>query len=496
MRILKKGDNEIHQTEELEINGASIVFYSVQVLDQPLSITELLEIDELDGIQKVLSNQGYIEKIFNLNDNTKFDHLSYEFDSETILAPISLDNGDLITPTLKHYIHIYSKKILMVQSILLFDRNKITKYNAITKITSPIKTNDILIVIHNFKDKEKDCYKKLNRSVNKLTEKLISQIKRQKIKKEESVYLTNKHEQCISVQIWDIASLKLKEGEDIVGVELSTRYELELSAILSCYNEHFSSNELWKNQSANQVHQSALSRTDVLNDHQVLLSERVCVEISQVNYPKLRQISANRLFTYGYDSTSIFLWGYLIMVSAGYEVCDNKTNILHKKMIEMISESIKNYEGMKNIIVEKQLISKEIEHYDGIVKISIEERHKEYIKKGLNIRGLLNVKNHMDSVFSEMKELSEVTLAADTTKINNEINSLLKEVQVMNQNQGEASSKIALLSLILAFSAIFPLISFVVSVFPSLNNPIGLVIVLVLCVVILLVITKILLKRS
>lgn len=309
-------------------------------------------------------------------------------------------------------------------------------------------------------------------------------------------FLSDKNEQCISVQIWDIESLKIKKGDEIIGTELSDRYELELAAILSCYNEHFSSNELWKKQSANQVHQSALSRTDVLNDHQVLLSERVCLEISQVDYPEFRQISASRLFILGYDSTSIFLWGYLIMLSAGYEICDLKTDKLHLEMLKLSSEPNINYEELKKITIQKQYISKEIEQYNDLEKISIEERHKEYIKKGIKIRGLLDIRNHMDIVFNKMQELSEIILSTDSTIISNEINTLLKEVRAMNENQSEASKRLSLLSVILAFSAVFPLINFLVQVFPRFNNQIGLIRLFSFSLALLIFISYFVLKKK
>ena len=71
MRILNQGDQKESQTEELQINGASIVFYSVKVLSKPLSDSEIELLLNAEGFERVQSNQGYIEKIFNLNDSTK-----------------------------------------------------------------------------------------------------------------------------------------------------------------------------------------------------------------------------------------------------------------------------------------------------------------------------------------------------------------------------------------------------------------------------------------
>lgn len=478
VRIINPGDEKTFQTEELSINGATLVFYSVRVLNEPLDDNQLALIGQAGGFERIQSKQGYIEKVFNLNNSTNYDHMIFKSNIKTTLSPLKIDNEDCITPKINHYVTIYSRRILLVQSVLMFDKNKITKYSYITEINRSIRTNDLFAIIHAIKNKEKDYNKKLSDNVERIIDSFLSPIKKVATQTALFTYSTDKNEQCLSIQIWDIASLSLQKDEDILGIELSTRYELELSAILSCYNEHFNSNGLWKIQSANQVHQSTLSRTDVLNDHQVLLSERVCVEISQVDYPELRQISANRLLTYGYDSTSIFLWGYLVMVSAGYEVCDTKANKLHDKMLQLVTDCTKTYRDIKQITVEKQLISKQIEQYGALEKVCIEERHKHFINKGLKIRGLISIQEHAEKIFIKMKELSEVTLAADTSQTSNEISALLKEVKIMNIKQEESSSRLSILSLVLAFSAVIPLTEFIVKVIPRWDNPVGMILAL------------------
>jgi|GEM_PF-4463668 len=378
----------------------------------------------------------------------------------------------------------------------MFDKNKITNYCGVTEINRPLKTSDILTIIHAIKNKEEDCNKAMSITVDKI---IASFLKLAKINNADIPlfpYLKIRNDQCLSIQIWDIASYCVEKGKAIIGEDLSLRYELELSALLSCYNEHFSSNELWKMQSANQVHRSALSRTDVLNDHQVLLSERVCLEISQVNYPKLRPISAKRLFTYGYDSTSIFLWGYLVIVSAGNEVCEIKASQLHEEMLILFSEKGEKNDKIEQMIVQKQLISREIDQYNALEKICIEERHKDFIKGGLKIKGLHIIQEHVERIFMSIKELSDTTLAADTSKTSSEISSLLKEVRSMNDKQSESSSRLSILGLILAFSAVVPITEFIIKIVPSWGNSKSMLIILSATTSVLLFITLIIIYKK
>jgi hypothetical protein len=285
-------------------------------------------------------------------------------------------------------------------------------------------------------------------------------IEKEKINTSIFLDISNEDQQSLSLQIWDIASKTFREEEEINGEELASCYELELSAILSCYNEHFSKDGLWKQQSANQVHRSALSKTDVLMDHQVLLSERVCIEISQVNHPILRPISATRLSAYGYDSTSIFLWGYIVIMNIGYVICDIKSSSLQNKMKEMIKKAKDSNSWTSNDIlrftIDKQDISRELDIYSSLKNICIEERHKDFINNGATIKGLVEIHDRINRVFSEINELSRLFIESETSSKSNEIGELLKEVKELNKRNGDTSTSLSLISV---FVAIFALIS-------------------------------------
>lgn len=453
--------------EELCINGASLIFYTVKALDKPLNDKQIEKLSKSKSFKEIQPNQGYIEKIFSLNDTTKRDHVLFTSDSKTILSPLELESNIYINPVVNHFITLYSKSILLIQSIIVFDKRQITKFPNITEIKTPIKTNHILNIIHKIKNKDDDWHKELNIDV----EKTIKSFLEQSVKYTPNLFvnISNKNQQSLSLQIWDIESELFNKEKDIVGEELAKCYELELSAILSCYNEHFSTNELWKQQSANQVHRSALSKTDVLLDHQVLLSERVCVEISQVDYPVLRSISAARLFTYGYDSTSIFLWGYIVLICAGYEKCDIRSNNIHTDIIQRTEKHDWENEDIIRITIDKQRISKEINKYSSLKDVCIEERHKDFIENGVKIKGLKQIQDRIKQVFDEMNELSNLFVATDTSSTSNEINDLLKEVKELNNRNGNSSTSLALISVFVATLTLISLKDDLSSIIPLQN---------------------------
>ena len=479
MRIINQKDGMTEQTEELSINGASLVFYSVRVLNNPLSDEQLNVIDNSREFHKIHSGQGYIEKIFILNNYSKDNHLSYVRKNVIDLSPLKIENGSLVVPKVTHYINVYNKNILLIQSVIIFDKSEVTKYNGVTKIDKPIKTDDILKIIHNIKIKDEIWNKEFSSGINDTVEMFLTSITFGKLQRPSFFAISSdKNEQCLSVQIWDIASLKINDGEDVIGEELASRYELEISAILSCYNEHFTKNGLWKKQSANQVIQSVKLRTDVLNDHKILRNERVCVEISQVNHPEFRDISAIRLCTYGYDSTSMFLWGYLVIMCAGFEMCDIKSNKLRDTIVcesknyenNLNHDGEKVYKDIIHITAEMQEISKEMDLLSLMDNMCIEERHRDFMNEGAKIRGLTSLRDHVKENFKNTKEISSMILSTDSSKSSNEISELLKEVQEIKFKNEKTATVLSVISIIIGCTFVIPITEFVTNTFPQLNN--------------------------
>ena len=457
MRILGVTDDTLNQTEELSINGASLILYSIRALDTPFTDSAIEGICKSVHFKRIGHNQGYAEKIFKLDNLSTQGHITFVYESKhTKLSAVELSSGSFVRPIINYYVTLFSKNILLIQSVIVFDRNDVTSFSGKTIIPSPLSTNDILKIIHSLKNAQEDWHNEMISEVDRLVDWFLYFL-RLEHPLTSFISISDQNEQCLSFQIWDIESIRFKEDDEVNGAVLAERYELELSAILSCHNEHFSKDELWKKASANQVHSSALSKTDVLMDHQVLVSERVCVEISQVDHPTLRHISELRLSTYGYDSTSIFLWGCLVITNVGLEVCNTKAIGLQERITEHTLKHDWTNEEVLRVAVDKQKISKEIDQYSSLKKLCIERRHKDFISNGEKIKGIDDTKIHINQVFESMKELSSLFVATDTSSNSNEISELLKEVKEMNKQDGIAATLLAIIGILVGVLTINPI---------------------------------------
>ena len=474
--------------EELLINGASIVFYSAFVLDKPLSNESIDLIDKGDEpkFSRITSSMGYIEKMFALAPSTENDHLVYKHLIPFHLPPTEISDSTVIIPKLSQTVTLYSRRILLITSIVLFDRREVSRHPDVTNVERPLNTDDILKLIHDVQTDGHECNVTYAQTLDGTISDFLAQCPA-----ENNPRLTfKKSDKSIAVQIWDIASLKVKKKQEIDGEELSKKYAWEIAALLSCYNEHFARDGLWRQQSPTQVDRTVRAETDVLRDHRILVSEQVCLEISQIDHPKLRAVSASRLYSYGYDSTSIFLWGYLVMLTAGIEDCEIRSKRLMNQMLTELNEKQKDQvanpasangssrrDRLNWFVVQRMQISQDAERLESLVNQCIEERHKFFLKRGSDIRGFNATSSQVSDTFEKAKELafdySQVILAADSSDSNEHTNQLLQELKSLNQEQSESSRRIGVLNILVGYLAVVPVTEFFVGLIPSLNTVVG-----------------------
>ena len=477
------------ETEELMVNGTSLVFYNVYVLKKELTDNQLEKIFYNNNFDLIDIGEGYIKKIFNDNSVDKMHHLVVRWNIITSLPFIQVMgingvSGQGVTPKVRHYITIYAKKIILVQSVIVFDLKNVTQYECCTLIDFPLNTDDLLKIIQAIKKKNNDSYAALSGAIKKLLNDFSNLVG------EDDMFTvvadTKEAEESVGIQIWDIANLKVEDNANIIGRELEERYKLELAALLAYNNEHFSSNQLWRKQSANTVRESALSRSDVLNDHQVLVNERVCLEISQVNVPELRSISASRLNTYGYDSTSIFLWGYIQIVRENHSKCSSEASELRNKVSDFLTQENIDVNDFKSIVIEKMRLSEQMELYSRIKNSCIEERHQHFIMHGMEVTGLQSIQKDINEIFLQIKEGIDVAIATQTSNTNSEMSEVLKTMKEMSKHQAESSTKLGVIGIIFAVPAVCTLCDFIVSLNNKWNTLFWKLTVLFICLIIII----------
>jgi hypothetical protein len=212
----------------------------------------------------------------------------------------------------------------------------------------------------------------------------------------------------VGIQIWSIANLAaaILSGSNARpptlqdGKVLSETYGWEIAALMDC-----GSDLMLKDRNARTTrHQEQIialleKGTEILSDHRVLIQRSVCLEISQINSPTLRPRSENRLYDYGFDSTSLYLWCILAAQEAVLlSFNDQMSEALRR--VQQLLESPTTTEVRSEL---KNLISVKVGWYralDGVVWLSSrmrEERHVRFFKQAEKSWGL-------DSMLSEVNQ--------------------------------------------------------------------------------------------
>lgn len=483
VRILESTEN-LEQTEELLVSGASLVFYDVRQLKSKLTNEEIRWISASKDFKIEKVDVGYNFKIFSSDANDQNKHMIIRCTEFTELPMIHLGTESKqksVIPKVCHYLVIYDRNTVVIQSVIVFDQNEVTRFSHCTDISAPLSTDDLLTILQDVKEAGRNGYKDMKVAVDRILERFSEAVKNINIFDEDAGY--EAENESVGIQIWDINSLKIEKGAMIIGEDLEKRYELELSALMGYKNEHFSSNHLWKNQSVNSVTESGMLHTDVLNDHRILRNERVCVEISQVNYPELRHISGSRLCTYGYDSTSIFLWGYIQIIKNNYSRCQNKAALLRSRVSKLLENPGRTTEDARTITREKTQLYKELEVHNRIMHSCIEKRHQEFIEKGMKATGLDLIHKDMEEIFRQISEGISVAISTQTSSSGAETAEVLKAIQKMNKLQADASTRLALIAIIFAAPSILSICEFCVSMNQAWDNIRSKIIILIICVV-------------
>jgi len=485
--------------EELEINGASVVFSTVRLLDNPITedgISSFCNDNRYREIKE--ADYGYIERMFsadNHSDNKLFRIKAIDQISDVRTNDAGTERLDI---ALNHYVLIYAKRAILLQTILIFDvQNKIEDTENIkTPITNPLSVTNLLAVIHDIKNSETtagvEFYKIIKDKLDRICDSLD-------IEGGDSLRETQPQEQNIAIQIWDIASLPTDLGQNkISGDYLEGRYELDLAALLLLYDWHHTKDGLWKQLSSSRIREAVANRTDVLNDHRILASEMICIEISQVDKPSFSKISERRLSVYGYDSTSTFLWGYLSIIEIGLRKCVSDL----KKLCQHIPEDKATpVNKILELSKKRQQVLLLRDQYQSIDEMCRESRHKAFIVRGTTVKQLNNVVENIDRANQHFQNSANLAISEMTAETSVEIRNLIEAFQEYTEEQDRSNDKVTILSLVLAATSIFAAAEYIESWCSELNHLIkgiilgGCVVLGVLGVVVTCCVLKIKKKR-
>lgn len=480
---------EVEQQDELSVNGISLVFYNVRILTKQLTDEQIARISSSDEFSLISVDVGYNQKIFSSHSHDEKKHMIIRCKEATKLSMIHVKNKEQIqniTPMVCHYLIVYNRNTIVIQSVIVFDRRNVSGFYNSVSLDSPLDTDGILQIIFDIKTRNQNGYKCMQSDITRILRKFSNIIGEKDILDASADY--EEDNESVGIQIWDINNLDIYNGE-ILGENLENKYQRELSALMNYKNEHFSLNHMWKSQSINSVKENMRLHTDVLNDHRILQSERVCIEISQVDWPELRPISASRLQEYGYDSTSIFLWNYIQIIKKYYSQCQNEASILRNNVQELLDLTEKDEVAKKASYITKKKteLYKDLEIHNRIKNSCIENRHKEFIEHGMEATGLDSIYKDMEEIFHQITEGVNVSLSARTSYSNQEMTYILSAIKKINMLQSHSSTRLALIAIIFAIPSVCTLTDFMISFNSSWENPCGKFIALAISIILVCV---------
>lgn len=245
---------------------------------------------------------------------------------------------------------------------------------------------------------------------------------------------------------------------------------------------HFRHPDYWKQRSEEEVDGCVLHRTSVLNDHQVIIGRKVCLEISQVDVPKLESLSQARLNTYGYDSTSVFLWGYIQILKKNLLRCYEETVRNRDKVNAILQSNGNGVEKLVGITEENIKLYVRMELSGRMKSSCIEDRHRRFIENGIENTGLGSMQSEIKEMFSQIDDAINVAIAVENSSTNHETSAVLKSINRANRLQAESSGKMNLLTIIFSTSAVCTMANYIISIWKKGDHVKGRILVLVLCI--------------
>jgi hypothetical protein len=136
------------------------------------------------------------------------------------------------------------------------------------------------------------------------------------------------------IQIWNLDGTAGRDTSELYkGAAESIEYAWEISALLSYNSDHLLERGLWLRRSPQQVYNQVRAGFGFFEDHMVFLNADCCLEMSHLP-AWLRSSSEFRLSSYGYDSSSLFIWTVGMLQEAIIEDLSNRYRNLIAQFID------------------------------------------------------------------------------------------------------------------------------------------------------------------
>jgi len=453
-------------SSELRVDGLSLVFYDFYVVGEGLSGVAHAHAP----YHEVRSAQDYA-LIF---DDIQGKHETLAYDRDLVLGPLDMPYAGKANGRARLLFKLVADRFLLAITVINVDRRRIALESSTVEAERSLRVDDILTIIADVRGPRG----RLSSTLKLQRDAAVAACFGEFVVPQNAAQSTK----VVGIQVWDVASIGEIPATGVNGVELANRYAWELAALLECNSDHIGVHHSWRERRADQVACLLGHGTDVLADHRVLTDRSVCVEISQVDYPSLTPRSAERLRTFGYDSTSLHLWHYLALqeLTLGYfnsllsEALGRANQLVRAETQEKgghpaASESVRQL--LSELVGVKTSLFKVMDEVCWITAHLKERRHAEFLMESVrewNLHlSIEEVERKLAELTSVSADVYQVMLAADQRDLTQDMRRL--NILSMSTNRG-----IVLLNILAAAEIATVLALFTAQLVPALKPPLAL----------------------
>jgi len=118
--------------------------------------------------------------------------------------------------------------------------------------------------------------------------------------------------ESLGIQIWNLDANPGWNDRGYLGVSDSRAFAWELSALLEFTTDHVGKDKIWRSRDAEGVGVALREGYTYLGDHMVFVSRSTCLEITHLGAATRNRRASYRLETFGYDSSSLFIWAVML----------------------------------------------------------------------------------------------------------------------------------------------------------------------------------------
>ena len=453
------------EQDELRINGLSLLFYDFYL------ITDVNGSNFNDTFIELLNSPHHYNLLFDVTEADRKNHDIYFLRTPLTLTPIQLPTAGIAKGTMRLIFQVVGAQFLLAITEINVDRSDDIIDGPQISVDQPLRVEDVLTLINELNHPEGSLFESLENQRDRAVRSCFGPT----TKPINAVQSTKN----VAMQIWEIDNLQLQPTDRVDGIQLSYQFAWELSALLECNSDLIRVHRAWRERHVHHIQSLVQHGTDVLADHRVLTNRSVCLEISQVKHPTLTIRSAQRLSVFGYDSTSIYLWGYLAL----QEFVLGYYNRYLSTLLQQASESLRYTGGehphdivvygsgrdvLADLVKTKVALYHVLDSIYWITENMREKRHAVFFAEAVEARGL-------DDVFGEVeRKLQELTgVATDVHQVFVSIDQrdIMSDLRSLNEAAVSTRRGIAFLSFAVAAAQAAVLADYLGKLIPCLDLP-------------------------